>query len=547
MIVGSLALSQSLHPKAAGLFRRIILRFSSPLLRCPRVMATTASSTAPLSAEPFDITQRVPVDLMRNVLDHLPSSQLLPLAGVSKHLRAVVKRDMRFRVPLRLKITSRLNTLTFFAKVVAVDEVLQYAVPEELPVSFTLSFGEKPTRDELQLFIPSVFKCIERALPILVDLDVEIPDKFSRELHAALRHPAPRLRGLRLSRTDLRGRALEELRHILPSDIFQGVAPLLSRVGLENVSAGEQAIPAFADVRHAELSYDISLPRVCVTRTFPCLKHLELDLSTDPSAVTVVCSGLMLDSLRITDMTYGSTLFDAVNDNLDFSKIPVLVFAHWYALLERAMKGLDGPISLALIFAPGSNPKDKDYVATIVALDSGFQRGLRFCDINRLLQDPFEAFHALADRLVDIRLNYYILSDILEFQCDLPVLRRLRFELVVDEDFDDELWFPDDDDEAADDEDLGSDEYLLRCPVLERVVFLNKYHDSDIAPRQVACIGRAFGQLERQPQARAQLLMVGVHFDSEGRRTLVDEVFPRIVYSDYDSDHNTQSQDLDLV
>ncbi|KZV84295.1 hypothetical protein EXIGLDRAFT_727409 [Exidia glandulosa HHB12029] len=496
-----------------------------------------------------DYTSQLPVELLQHVLDYLPLRELQHLARVSKRLRQIVKRDQRFYISLWLQVF-RVDE-AIIASQRRLIAFLQHAISEQLPVSLDVHYiGPEDTQRDF--LYQHIFPAIELALPILARLRVVIPDIYSSALQDALKHPAPYLRELELSRSGVRldlppVDSEQKFIHIVSVDIFRGHAPQLFCVNLCNISPGEQPIPAFSNVHRVGLSYDYYTPRIQLAHLFPKLRNLKVSFDENPILPpSIICRGLTLDSLVIADVsTWKSVTFDLIDNGLDVSPIPMITILSWKPPIHHAMTGTSGPVSLHVTQPPDDERQyEEGYMANIVILETGFRRVLDF-NYYRTNGVPFNKFQILASRLVYIRVDYEVLLGVLKFKCDLPVLRRLQLDLRCDENFERRFWYAGD---LAGSNELADLQYRLPCPLLERVIFsATDVEIRKISPLQVAYVGAAFGQLERAAEERAQLHMFGVEFDTNARRTLIDEIFSRIEFFKFARDVDKSPQELGLV
>lgn len=522
----------------------------------------------------YDLTQRVPVELLRYVVNDLPASQLLLLSGVSRRFRGVVASDARFFIPLRIHIT----TENLFADVCSaqldhIRAVLKYAVPGRLRVAMTILYEHGPTLERLgqypkqgssffrRYMCDYVFPVVQIALPILVRLAVTIPDEYGPALRTRLLEPAPLLRELQISTTSPLNLPGEFPFVTVPPNIFAGQAPRLLRVSLSNAMFGSTPIPAFASARQVSLTYqdhDHHLGfDLCVSRIFPRVADLEFVYEPYENFIwpptTVDLSNLRLNHLHIGDFMHCG-LIDVLADafKLDFQHIPSITHACWEEDLRGCVPIVDampGDLGLRMRAFEARGV----FEASFVSLEFNTRRVFQFLADDRRDDDdydPFEECTSFATRIVDLRIDNRLLRSLLEFRCDLPVLRHLQLDLFDDAVFESSIWFPEGD---SDDDNLSehhpvdlesSDEYLLLCPVLEKITLVARNEEWTACPRQVEFLGCALGQLERPRAARAHLEMVGVAFSqAETSSHSRLRVFPKISYRDFedlDSDPGTE-------
>ncbi|KZV81390.1 hypothetical protein EXIGLDRAFT_844636 [Exidia glandulosa HHB12029] len=475
--------------------------------------------------EPAALIQRVPVELLLHIVDYLPARHLLLVSGVSKLFRSVVARHARFYIPLHIGIT--LITVTNVScdeQLTRVRHVLQYAVPQRLPVGIKVKceyLGPSP-QHFLAFATQSVFPVIEAALPILARLVVTIPDVYNQALHDTLRHPAPALRELKLSRSKSRVQEGES-GHVVPHDIFQGRAPLLARISLQNVYLPERPIPALCAATHVSLTYGYYSPKVHVSRFFPHVADLRLRarsakcrdlrcLSQMRGFGRQQLSGSRSRSRPRSHLCFvdddGCGLLQSLLESCDIAGIPTITYPGVCARVDdyRTLASqMRGPLSLRI-----TSQGFKYQVSLRTQAQPGLHRVFhvddRYVDYD---QGPFSYISIVCPRLVDLQLDGGSLFDILEFSCPFPELRTLRLDLGDDAGFAQSIWFP-----CAPDEDGGerATERLFDCPQLQSIVLVARAPSITVCPRQVAFIGCAFGQMRRPIDERARLEMIGATF-----------------------------------
>ncbi|KZV81391.1 hypothetical protein EXIGLDRAFT_813812 [Exidia glandulosa HHB12029] len=452
-----------------------------------------------------DLTQRLPVELLRYVVDYLPSDYLLLVSGVSKLFRNIVARDGRFYIPLEVYISpSAVDEGSCDGPLNHVHDVLLYAVPQRLPVGITIKCVclSDPPEVVLDFMRYYVFPLVDAATPVLARLAVTIPDAHSPALHAALCHPAPVLRELKLSRA--KGpRSGPVPVHAVPPSIFDGHAPLLDRISLRNVYLLDSMEPpaAFARARRVTLkcSYRSSTP-VHVSRFFPRVEDLHLKLRVydgrvDDPSVTFDLTGLSLHHLQLTDLE-------------------------------------DGRLLQVVARSSGCNLQSTGPVQPGISIRS---RVFRFSEEDLSDGEPFSFLTApglgLAERLAQIRMDYDIFTDMLECRCNLPEVHTLRVYMGMDATFMpfESFCLDDDYDEHEHDHTMIKRLISCDCPRLESIALVGRVSNLTICPRQAAYIGSALGQMKRPIKERATLELVGVHFaapSSPDASRLLDEVFP---------------------
>ncbi|KZV98267.1 hypothetical protein EXIGLDRAFT_728731 [Exidia glandulosa HHB12029] len=505
------------------------------------------------SARRDDLTQRLAIELLQYVVGYLPPSVLLLASGVSKRFRSVITRDTRFCIPLRVDVTlENICNGTCSRQVDHAYGVLSYAITEQLPVAMTVIHGpgiqayaeRRRYTSDVSAVVRSymsdaVFRVIGTALPVLVRLGITIPDQCSVALQAVLLQPAPVLRELKLSRSFVEDEP-ESFGHwhVVPANIFAGLAPQLVRVSLCNVALVAAPIPAFSSVRHVALEYDEEAPDIHISHVFPRISVLEVVFEADIDSLqpptTIEYGGLSLARLHISDDT-GCDLLDTMVDDIELASIPSLTYTSyvaWSRHWKTVMEGVDGSLSMHMrdslvpVF-------DSHYEVELRAIQTGFHRVFRLAEYNLYQDERFSELKVFASRIVAIRLEYDFLYALMDFRCDFPVLRRLRFDLPKGAQFNQSLWFPSSKDvgkETVNPDSRLSGEYLLFCPLLVTVALVARGCNWSICPRQVAFIGAAFGQLGRRAETRAHLEMVGIGFFEHSTCDLLNDVFPTITY-----------------
>ncbi|KZV81387.1 hypothetical protein EXIGLDRAFT_731354 [Exidia glandulosa HHB12029] len=521
-------------------------------------MVITPGSSAPRDAvTPTDLTQRLATELLHYVVGYLPSSELLLASGVSKRFRSVITRDTRFCIPLRVDVTlGNICNGTCSRQVDHAYGVLSYAILEQLPVAMTITHGPGvlEARTELRRYTSdvsalvrsymsdAVCRVIGTALPVLVRLGITIPDGYSAALQAVLLRPAPFLRELKLSRSVVAydGEDMpESFGHVVPTNIFAGLAPHLARVSLRNVALAAGPIPALSSARHVMLEYDVHAPDIRISDLFPHISELHVIFEADPDLLepptTIEYGGLSLSRLHISDCS-GCDLLDTMVDDIELASIPSLTYTSyvaWSSHWGTVMESVDGSLSMHMrdSLVPAFNFR---YEVELRAIQTGFHRVFRLEEYSLDQDGRFSELKVVAPRIIAIRLDYDFLYALMDFRCDFPVLRRLRFDLPKGAQFNQSLWFPVSKDVGKEtvnpDSPRLSGEYLLFCPLLVTIALVARGCNWSICPRQVAFIGAAFGQLERRAETRAHLEMVGISFFEHSTCDLLDDVFPTITY-----------------
>ncbi|KZV98272.1 hypothetical protein EXIGLDRAFT_832355 [Exidia glandulosa HHB12029] len=481
-----------------------------------------------------DLTQRLPVELLRYVVDHLPSDYLLLVSGVSKLFRNIVARDGRFYIPLEVYISpSAVDEGSCDGPLNHVHDVLLYAVPQRLPVGITIKCVclSDPPEVVLDFMRYSVFPLVDAATPVLARPAVTIPDAHSPALHAALCHPAPVLRELKLSRAKGPGFGPVPV-HAVPPYIFDGHAPLLDRISLRNVYLLDSTEPpaAFARARRVTL-------KICISN------FAFMTVGSRLRSITA----LSLHHLQLTDLEDGRLLqVVARNSGCNLQSIPTITYTNVSAFSSdyETLIPVDrttGPLSLHTVAFESCNGSAM-YRVSLHTCPGPVQPGIpirsrvfRFSEEDLSDGEPFSFLTApglgLAERLAQIRMDYNIFTDMLECRCNFPEVHSLRVYMGMDATFMpfESFCLDDDYDEHEHDHTIVKRPISCDCPRLESFALVGRVPNLTICPRQAAYIGSALGQMKRPIKERATLELVGVHFaapSSPGSSRLLDDVFP---------------------
>ncbi|KZV83642.1 hypothetical protein EXIGLDRAFT_728168 [Exidia glandulosa HHB12029] len=503
----------------------------------------------------LDYTQRIPNELLTRVVDYLPASKLLLVSSVSKRFRTAITRDSRFYIKIYIDVTDHNISRKICSRQVArAHAILEHATLEHLPLDVHVvcrlydvdALGT--VRDYLR---DIVFPIVGAALRILVQLAVTIPDYYSEELRAVLLQPAPFLRDLSLcGGSAWYDTAERKFAHVVPRDVFSGIAPQLQRVYLCNVALAKDPIPALISVRSVVLRYDTHTPDIHVSQLFPSITELEVGFEShkDPWGLRlshhIDYSDLCLEHLHL-EGTSRCSFLHTIAEGLDLARIPAVTYTTLVGCPEDHKMLLDRTSGTLSMRITG--------IAATAAFGPEFESEYEFHTTQGGLRRVFyferfdypQGFNNFAFRIIDIRLEITFVGAVLDFECDLPVLRRLRIDFSKPADFGKTLklrsGFIGDTPGSVEagtagncDSDPPSKWYLLRCPLLEVVAFTAPKRYREIYPYQVGFLGRAFGQLERPREARARLEMFGVGFVEHSRRELLDLVFPDIIYHSRD-------------
>lgn len=176
--------------------------------------------------------------------------------------------------------------------------------------------------DFLQQELVKLTATITAGLPLLVNLVVEVPDCFLPLFLAGLRHPAPRLRSLKLSIVFGGGPCSP----LLPLDLFAGSAPQLYDLSLSTIALPAEPVAAFRSVKSVVLAYKNVFPVTAINLHFPCLTSLHLHFFAAGGAASPEhfdLSGLALRRLIMDDQD-STGMEDAIQRSINLSTVPVV-------------------------------------------------------------------------------------------------------------------------------------------------------------------------------------------------------------------------------
>lgn len=327
----------------------------------------------------------------------------------------------------------------------------------------------------------------------------------------------------------------------IPSDLFRGVAPNLADVTLRNVSPGAQPVPAFARATHVALDYSFSTPPICVAEHFPAVTHLGISFWSGEAPVLLAPAiDLRRLSLRRLDISepFDYPLVPAINEQLDLSTVPVVALEGCDPCVHEpaVWAGMSGPLCLQMCHQAAG----RELLIAINSAQPQLQRTFEFTAWEDDADAPDAGYplshcHMYAERLVDIRVDHEFILGVLELAVVLPELRRLQFDFPSASSAYGIVW-PSDiyNDSEDEDEDEIQTQWLIACPQLESLTMFAVDQPATISPRDAGRLGCAFGQVDRPPEQRARLFMRGVAFDESESCNLVEQIFPRIQYLEFD-------------
>ncbi|EJD47194.1 hypothetical protein AURDEDRAFT_163801 [Auricularia subglabra TFB-10046 SS5] len=505
---------------------------------------------------PVSALDRLPAELLIIVLESLEQTDLRGAAAVSRKYY-----DLASRTGLYIHRSILWRDAPSSAHDCAVlNELVPHALKKGLRLSFSfvLVSYSMDTIQDVSSAAHDLLPFITASLPILVYLDIVVSDPFVAGLTAGLGHPAPNLTAFNLTIYTVNDD--ENIIHALPVDLFMKSARNLRRVTLQNVTLGNEPIPAFSRADYVALSYDNQFPHAELVRQFPRMRCLNLDFLRDwdapppPPPTEFKLEGAPLRKLIL---RYYDLLMPAFLSDTNFHDIPDVEYfgdtVEWIGPLCNPKN--DGPTSIHLtVYAP-----DCDISISIVPEHRRWRRFYNFYTWE--VNEPFPILRLaeLRQRLTYLRLDNDILFSLLE--CNglaLSALRELRVDLCSLGTFPTMVWPPDwpchsdDGPFSFGERDKSAPEFpdtsycYVDCGALRRLTLFAMNTCVSVDSMEVAFLGRALSSCTRPEQARAALELVGVELRLPVAHALLDRTFSVVHHLEFEGEESLRGQDSGL-
>ncbi|EJD47094.1 hypothetical protein AURDEDRAFT_163704 [Auricularia subglabra TFB-10046 SS5] len=375
---------------------------------------------------------------------------------------------------------------------------------------------------------------ITAALPLLVHLSVDLPDRFRTGFDSALLHPAPRL----ISYSIFRPLQRAPRAATLSFDLFAGAAPRLRYLTLTNVTFPEKPAAILRSISRAHLRYWKMLPDETIRRHLPNLNHLRLTLFLSAGHAVKSLRPFNLGTLALCSLVIeegaGTLLLDALERSTDLSVIPVVQVVgntiRWSdPLWTRDAANVYMRICVCTQRQGG--------LCVLIAPEHMLWRRLfRIVFWYALAPLPIDGMPNLATRLAYLRLGASNVLGCLVLRLIFTALRELHIDVQANG-YDALVIAPPDYDRfpsITSFRQLAAPEprpiAWMPCPALEGItLFASDEPIPHAYSRRVAFLAHALGQLGRPAADKAVLVLFGIEFQEPVARAMLDETVSAII------------------
>ncbi|EJD47096.1 hypothetical protein AURDEDRAFT_163706 [Auricularia subglabra TFB-10046 SS5] len=501
----------------------------------PSAPLTMPALAAPLLRQPVVLL----AELVVAVLEYLPLNELWTAARVSRQYYGAA-----WQAGLLIHRRIELESGNCAWQVAVFSTVVEHALGrKELRLSLHLQFivaGGDPSILGLDVLkgyerdLDQILPKITAALPLLVHLSVDLPDRFRDALDIVLRHPAPRLRSFKI----FASLQIAPCGAMIPRELFASAAPQLCSVVVTNMSLPEEPVATLRSISRAHFRYANMLPYGTIGRHLPNLTHLHLTffISTGPVGESLKpfhVAALPLRSLVIEE-DVGTVLLEAVERSMDLSVIPVVQLKGRTIRWREPLWTKDTTnVSMRICFCMEQR---SDLCVLVVPEHMRWRRLFLVICWYQLLALPIEGMPNLATRLTYLRLGDSAVTGCLILRLKFVALRDLHIDIRANDyaaaalappDYDRFLFLTSFRQRAAPQHHPIT---WMWCPALERITLFALDEPIPHADaRRVAFLAHALGQLGRPAADKAALELVGIEFQEPVAREMLDETVSTII------------------
>ncbi|EJD44452.1 hypothetical protein AURDEDRAFT_185058 [Auricularia subglabra TFB-10046 SS5] len=482
---------------------------------------------------------KLPPELVINILEHLDQADLRSAAAVSRSFYAAA-----WRAGLYIhRNISWSDQPAGVSPSTTPTELVHHALKKGLRLSvsshimlFNTDSVEQPNTSSI---VQVLLSFITAALPVLVYLEVACFPGLIPHLAAALRHPAPNLAILDLTVPPFHAAFRSQE---LPADLFVECVPKLRRLSLHGIALGRYGIAAFAHLQCICLGYRGNFPEITFARQFPCMRDLQLWLTLENNESSPPPFNFEGVSLRkLTFRVHNSSRAGpVVLTGTDMSCLPdVEHFGSAVAWSDPLWHRTDdGPICIRIIWR-----SFRDISVLIVPEHVRWRRVYHRNDWSSGSDEfPVSRLPGLQARLTYLRMDNNFLPSLLgSAGLALAALRKMQIDFRAQARLAQMVWPPD----WLRDPDLTSYS-CVECSALERLTLFAMDAQMSVESREVASLGRALSQCARRVQDRATLELVGVELEAPIALSLLDQTFSEVHRHEFVGENSVPGRDNGL-
>lgn len=458
-------------------------------------------------------SQRLPTELVTDILEYLPQSDLRSAASASRDFyRAaqVAGRCIRRTIDFR-DLREGQRALSIFKLVV------QHALgkpPSDRPgIALRLvCTGTSNGCTDFTRAFEDLLQSFEQSLSLLVGLEVYLQPVLCSALYGAMQEPAPRLRYLALGHGDARaGRPAAP-----PQNLFQGNARRLRTLCLVLPVWDPEwrSIRAFQRVTNLRLVLYNTGPPIRISRFSWGLRSLAVHLSctTLQREQDLDLSGADLHDLALADGQFARLNVSGI----DLCRVPVV---------ERVSDALfdsgdwdedaDAPLCARIAsvrpWAAGAS-----FLSAVSFANGGWTRTAFANRTPSPILAPIATIPGTAARLSALMLDYTLLVPFLRCKATLAALTELYVDFTIPQPLECR---------PCDLSGLAIKDVHLECPSLRSVVLVSFVRRMELRAENVAMLGQMLKQHARPDGMRAALKLAGVGFVQPAARGRVRRIF----------------------